>query len=183
MAASPQAFDRRVAVVVMGVSGCGKSTVAQRIARTMGLDGVDGDDLHSAQSVAKMSRGIALCDDDRWPWLDRIGARLSDRQQSPAGVALACSALRRAYRDRIRAASPGVCFVFLDGSFELVRARIQARKSHFMSAALLASQFETLERPTTDEHDVVSVSIDASIDTIAETAAAALRRGIGRYNA
>ena len=161
-------------VVVMGVSGSGKSVVAQAIARAMGLDCVDGDDLHLPASVAKMARGTPLDDADRWPWLDRIGARLCDAGRSPAGLALACSALKRAYRDRLRAAAPGVRFVFLDGSPELIHARMLERRDHFMPADLLQSQFATLERPAADERDVAKVSIDVPVDEVAAAAVDAL---------
>ncbi|HEX7441638.1 MAG TPA: gluconokinase, GntK/IdnK-type, partial [Caldimonas sp.] len=99
---------RRIAVVVMGVSGSGKSTVAAGIANALGLHFIDGDSLHSPENVAKMHAGIALRDEDRWPWLDRIGRRLADAAAWPRGVVIACSALRRVYRDRIRAGAPGV---------------------------------------------------------------------------
>ena len=99
----------------MGVSGSGKSTVAAGIAAALGLAFIDGDSLHTPASVARMRAGIALTDDDRWPWLDRIGACLGDVARYPQGIVIACSALKRAYRDRIRAAAPGVRFVFLDG--------------------------------------------------------------------
>ena len=110
-------------LIVMGVSGCGKSTMAAALGERLGLDMVDGDDLHLPESVAKMRSGIALEDADRWPWLDRIGAYLS--QPHPQGRVVACSALKRVYRDRIRAQAGDVCFVFLDGDFELIKQRMR----------------------------------------------------------
>ena len=165
----------RMAVVVMGVSGCGKSTVAQQLALALGLDFVDGDDLHSASSVAKMRDGTPLTDDDRWPWLARVGQRLADGAQSPAGVAMACSALRRSYRDRIRATAPGVRFVLLDGSAALIEARLSQRTDHYMPADLLASQFAALERPAADETDVHTLGIDAPVSELVAAAVAMLR--------
>ena len=165
----------RMAVVVMGVSGCGKSTVARQLALALGLDFVDGDDLHAASSVAKMRDGTPLTDADRWPWLARVGQRLADARQSPAGVAMACSALRRSYRDRIRAAAPGVRFVLLDGSAALIEARLARRADHYMPADLLASQFAALERPAADETDVHTLGIAASVPALVEAAVAALR--------
>ena len=165
----------RITVVVMGVSGCGKSTVAQQLALALGLDYVDGDDLHSATSVAKMRAGTPLIDTDRWPWLDRVGQRLANLPRSPAGVAMACSALRRSYRDRIRAAAPGVRFVLLDGSAALIEARLAQRTGHYMPADLLASQFAALERPSADETDVFTLSIDAAVPALVEAAVAWLR--------
>jgi len=164
----------RIAVVVMGVSGSGKSTVAAGIAAALGLVFIDGDGLHSPTSVARMRAGIALTDDDRWPWLDRIGACLADAASAPRGVAIACSALKRSYRDRIRAAAPGARFVFLDGPAALIEARMAARTGHYMPATLLASQLQTLERPGADEADVVRVAIDFPADEIVRRAVAAL---------
>ncbi len=150
----------------MGVSGSGKSTVGAAIADALGLDFVDGDAFHAPASVAKMRAGTPLEDADRWPWLDRIGARLAEAAHAPRGVAIACSALRRAYRDRIRAAAPGVRFVFLDGPADLIRARMAERAGHYMPGALLASQLETLERPQADESDVLRIETALAIDEI-----------------
>ena len=189
-AASPQASDRpaspaqpsrppgRWAVVVMGVSGTGKSSVAEGIAAALGLACVDGDHLHAPESVAKMKAGTPLCDADRWPWLDRIGACLCDAAAEPAGVAVSCSALRRAYRDRLRAAAPHVRFVFLDGSPELIRTRMVARRDHYMPPGLLDSQMQTLERPGFDEPGVLPVNIEAPLATVISQAVALLRRAM-----
>lgn len=166
---------KRLAVVVMGVSGCGKSTVAEGIAAALGLHYIDGDALHAPESVARMRAGVALQDEDRWPWLDRIGARLADAARWPQGVAIACSALRRAYRDRIRAAAPGVRFVFLDGPAELIGARMAARSDHYMPATLLESQLRTLERPGADETDVHRVDIGSAPDEIVACSVRALQ--------
>ncbi len=166
--------DPRPAVVVMGVCGCGKSTVAEGLARQLGLRCIDGDDLHGPANVAKMSQGIALTDADRWPWLDRIGAALADTRAAPAGVALSCSALRRRYRDRLRAACPGVRFVFLDGDAALIASRMQQRRGHYMPPALLQSQLGTLERPGADEPDVLRVDIAADAGGVIAAALAAL---------
>jgi len=132
----------RIALVVMGVSGSGKSTVAAGIAEALGLAFVDGDGLHSPESVALMQAGTPLTDAERWPWLGRIAARLADAERDPPGLVVACSALRRAYRDRIRAGAPGVRFVFLDGPAELIRARMSGRRGHYMPESLLAGVTE-----------------------------------------
>lgn len=160
-------MDSAASVVVMGVSGSGKSTVGALIADRLGLPFVDGDALHPVGNVTKMSAGIPLTDDDRWPWLDRVGERLS----SHAPVVIACSALRRSYRDRLRAAAPETRFVLLDGPRDLLVARLAARPGHFMPAALLDSQLETLERPELDEH-VLVYDIASTLD---ETVTAAVR--------
>ena len=173
--ASRPATEHRLAVVVMGVSGCGKSTLAAGIAAALDLPAVDGDDLHSAAAVSKMRSGTPLNDADRWPWLERIGARLADAQRSPAGMVLSCSALKKAYRERIRAACPGVRFVFLDGDPELIRTRMTARQGHYMPAGLLDSQLRTLERPGGDESDVYRVEIDAPLERQVALALAAFR--------
>jgi gluconokinase len=161
-------------LVVMGVSGSGKTVVGEALAGAAGLPFVDGDNLHVPEAVAKMARGIALDDADRMPWLDRIGAALADAAKYPRGLVIVCSALRRAYRDRLRrAAGPGLRFLFLDGSIELIRARIARRHHRYMPASLLDSQFATLERPT-GEADVVTVPIDGTIEAVTETALCAL---------
>ena len=167
-------MKHRLAVVVMGVSGSGKSTVAAAIAEKLGLHFIDGDGLHSAANVARMQAGTPLRDEDRWPWLDRIGARLSDAAQWPDGVVIACSALKRAYRDRIRSAAPGVRFVFLDGPAELIRTRMSERTGHYMPGTLLESQLQTLEPPGADETDVQRVGIELPADRVVDAAVLAL---------
>jgi len=144
-------------IVVMGVSGCGKSTVATGIAAQIGGTFTDGDDLHAPESIAKMAAGHPLNDDDRFPWLTRVGEALV---QGEGPQVVACSALKRIYRDRIRVAAGGpVSFVCLQGTPELLWQRMQARKGHFMPVTLLHSQLATLELPDVDE-DAVIVSID-----------------------
>ncbi|MFB2596232.1 gluconokinase [Herbiconiux sp. P17] len=135
-------------IVVMGVSGSGKSLIGSGLAARRGWAFVDGDDLHPEANVAKMAAGIPLTDDDRWPWLDAVAATLAG---APGGIVVACSALRRAYRDRIRTAAPGVVFVELAGSRELLWQRMTARPGHFMPASLLDSQLATLESLAADE--------------------------------
>lgn len=144
----------RLTIVVMGVAGCGKSTVGAALADQLGVHFVDGDDLHPASNVAKMRSGTPLTDDDRWPWLDAVGTVLADAFAHPDGVVVACSALRRQYRERIRAASPQARFLLLAVSPAVATARLAARGGHFMPASLIASQFATLELPAADERDV-----------------------------
>lgn len=166
-------MNKPLRLIVMGVSGCGKSTMAMALGERLGLEMVDGDDLHMPESVAKMRSGIALDDADRWPWLDRIGAYLS--QHHPQGRVVACSALKRAYRDRIREQAGPVCFVFLNGSFELIDARLRQRVGHYMQAGLLTSQFQTLEIPRSDETDVITLSITQPVDDLVRQVMAALQ--------
>ncbi|MBW9120457.1 gluconokinase [Microbacterium trichothecenolyticum] len=155
----------RARVVVMGVSASGKSSVGAELARLMGARFVDADDLHPAANVAKMSAGVPLQDEDRWPWLDAVAATLVDADRP----VVACSALKRSYRDRLRAAAPGVVFVHLTGSAELLAARARGREGHFMPPALLRSQLDTLEPLGEDE---VGVAIDVTA-TVADLALAA----------
>src|SRR5450755_1090200 len=177
MGVSPSASARRFAVVVMGVSGSGKSTVGAGIADALGLGFVDGDGLHSAENVARMAAGNALRDEDRWPWLDRIGACLTDTRSAPGGMAIACSALKRSYRDRIRAAAPGVRFVFLDGPAALIESRMTRRTGHYMPSTLLASQMQTLEPPGVDEGDALRVGVELPASEVVRGAVLALRTG------
>ncbi len=159
-ATSLSAGPKASAIVVMGVCGSGKSTVASALADALQLRMLDGDDLHEPLSVDKMRSGIPLEDADRLPWLDRVGSYLAAADaQSPRGRIVACSALKRAYRDRIRRICPAVCFVFLDGEPELIRQRMAQRVGHYMHIGLLASQLQALERPQADEADVISLDI------------------------
>jgi gluconokinase len=158
---------KRIVLVVMGVSGSGKSTIAASVAATLGAHFVEGDALHSQASVERMRAGTPLTDADRWPWLDRIGACLADVDRWPRGVVAACSALKRSYRDRIRVAAPGVGFAFLDGPASIIEERMATRLGHYMPASLLASQLQTLERPAADERDVLVVAIDRPASDIA----------------
>ena len=150
-------------MVVMGVTGSGKTTIGEALARTIRATYVDGDQLHPQANIAKMSAGIPLDDADRWPWLAKVGETL---RQQPAPVIVGCSALKRAYRDFIteRAGAP-VLFIYLDGSRELISRRMHERTGHFMPTSLLDSQFATLEAPGKDEN-AIAVSIDAPLDEI-----------------
>lgn len=180
----PTAAARLPSIVVMGVSGCGKSTVAQALAAQLGLEMIDGDDLHLPHSVAKMRAGQALNDADRWPWLERIGLSLaqglgqgsfsaaSNSSGLSSGRVVACSALKRSYRDRIRSLAPAVRFVFLDGDDGLIRQRLSARLGHYMQPDLLASQLQTLERPQTDETDVLTLDLSLPVPELVRLAEA-----------
>ena len=145
---------RRTPVVVMGVSGCGKSTVGRAIAHDFGAPFVDADDLHPTSNKEKMRRGEPLTDDDRWPWLDVVGERMARLDEAEGPVVVACSALRRAYRERLLAAAPDAVFVYLHGSRELLASRLAGRSHEFMPTTLLDSQLATLEVPGADERAV-----------------------------
>ena len=142
----------------MGVAGCGKTTLGKALAQALDLPFLDGDDLHTPQARAKMTAGVALNDADRAPWLDRIGAELADADAHSGGAIVACSALRRVYRDRLRAAvGPELRFAFLEGDKALMRERVASRRGHYMPASLIDSQFAALEAPI-GEIDVVTLA-------------------------
>jgi gluconokinase len=157
----------------MGVSGSGKTTVAELLAKQLGWPYMEGDRLHPPANVEKR-QGIPLTDADRAPWLDRIGEELKRWAAEGRSGVMTCSALRRAYRDRIRSARPDVRFVYLKGSQTLIESRVAARHHEYMPASLLKSQFATLEEPTPDEPGVVTVDADGSADQEVAAAIAAL---------
>ncbi len=161
-----------LAVVVMGVSASGKSTVGRELASLRGVEFVDGDDLHPAANVAKMAGGIPLDDHDREPWLDAVGDVLQAGARA-GGVVVACSALARRYRDRLRLHEPGVFFVHLDATADVLRSRARARVGHFMPPALLDSQLAALEQLEPDER---GIRLDVALDlpTVARLAFDAL---------
>lgn len=158
--------------VVMGVSGCGKSSVARMLAEAGGGDFLDADDFHPPANRAKMAAGIPLQDEDRWGWLDQLNAELASRSDSSRPTFLACSALRRVYRERLSSGLPGLRFIYLKGSRECIGERLAARTGHFMPAALLESQFATLEEP--HEGEALIVPIDQPLDEVVRTALASL---------
>jgi carbohydrate kinase (thermoresistant glucokinase family) len=135
----------------MGVSGSGKSLIGAGFARALGVEFVEGDQYHSAENIERMSRGIPLTDDDRARWLRLLAARIREAKDSGTGLVISCSALKRAYRDILRADAPELHFVFLKGRQDLVAQRVAARKGHFMPPSLLESQFTALEEPLPDE--------------------------------
>jgi gluconokinase len=145
------ALDPRV-LVVMGVSGSGKSTVAALVAEALGWDFAEGDAMHPPENVAKMHAGTPLDDADRWPWLGTIAAWIDERLADGRNGVVTCSALKRSYRDVLRA--PGVVFVHVVGADALIEGRMSARTGHFMPSTLLASQLATLEPPQADEPHV-----------------------------
>ena len=151
-------------VVVMGVSGCGKSTVGEALAASLGWRFLDADDFHPPANVAKMAAGTPLVDEDRWPWLDRLAAEMRAINAGGGDAVLACSALRQAYRDRLAAAGD-VRFVHLAGDLPTIAARLASRQHRYMPQSLLASQFATLEPPAdaigVDVRDPVAVQIAA----------------------
>lgn len=147
------------AVIVMGVSGCGKSTLGALLARTLGCPFLEGDDFHSDEAIDKMRGGHPLSDEDRWPWLDRVGHAAARSIADEGAVVVACSALRRCYRDRLRATiERPVQLILLENSRERLLERLTARPDHFMPVGLLDTQLATLERPQADEHALTLVT-------------------------
>jgi carbohydrate kinase (thermoresistant glucokinase family) len=163
------------AIVVMGVSGCGKSTIGLLVAEALGWSFEDGDAFHPPENVEKMRAGTPLTDDDRWPWLAAIAARIGRARAEGQGVVIACSALKRAYRDVLRDGQADIRFLHLTGEPGLIMARQAARTGHYMPASLIASQFAALEPPET-EADVIDLDVDPEPPVIAQKALAALRR-------
>jgi gluconokinase len=154
-------------LVVMGVSGSGKSTIADRLAERLGWTYEDGDRFHPAGNVAKMSAGQPLTDEDRRPWLQAIADEIDRVCEAGGRAVIACSALKRVYRDILVHERNDVRIVYLNGTQQLIADRLSQRKGHFMPPGLLASQFKTLEPPERNENPV-TVSIDASVDAIVD---------------
>lgn len=138
-------------IVVMGVTGTGKTTLARRLAKDLGWPFQEGDNLHSSNNIAKLAAGVPLTDEDRAPWLAAIGQWIDERRAQGGGGTVSCSALRRSYRDTLRAGRENVRFVLLTGTHAQISQRLVHRKGHFMSPTLLSSQLDTLELPTADE--------------------------------
>ena len=158
-------------VVVMGVCGCGKSALGERLAQALHLPFVEGDTLHPPANVERMARGVPLTDADRAGWLDAVAGLLAEA--GPAGVVVSCSALRRRYRDRLRAAAPDLHFVHLHGAREVLEQRLAARTGHYMPASLLQSQLDTLEPPQDDEA-VTTLDISHPLEALIAQAGAAV---------
>ena len=149
------------AIVVMGVSGCGKTTVASALAERLGWDYVEADGFHPTSNIEKMTAGIPLGDEDRWPWLDAMASYLEVARERGRPCVLACSALKRRYRDRLAGGHDDVRLVYLRGSYKTISGRMAGRTGHYMPPSLLKSQFETLEEPLPNENALVlSVEID-----------------------
>lgn len=161
-------------VVVMGVSGSGKTTIGTLVAHDLGVQFIDGDSLHPLENVQKMAAGTPLDDDDRWPWLEIVGRTLHEHGERREGLVVACSALKRAYRERIRSQAPSALFLHLDGTLEVLTRRIEGRSGHFMPAALLESQIETLE-PLAQEEGGYVLNIDQPVADMVDDAVTRLR--------
>lgn len=162
-------------IIVMGVSSSGKSLVGAALAARFGVPFIEGDELHPKANVEKMSKGIPLTDEDRWPWLDRVADALVSGTNEHGGAIASCSALRKIYRDRLRDAvgELGLRFIFLHGSKQVLGERMKRRKHHYMPTSLLDSQFATLEDPTGEER-VTTVDVDGKPEEVIAAATRAL---------
>jgi gluconokinase len=167
------------ALIMMGVSGSGKSTIAEKLAERLGWRYEDGDTFHPASNIAKMSAGQPLTDEDRWPWLQAIADEIDRACKAGEHVVIACSALKHSYRDVLVHGRDDVRIVYLRGTPELIAGRLAQRKGHFMPPGLLASQFKTLEPPGPDENPL-TVSIDASVEEIVDDITGQLRPSADR---
>lgn len=161
-------------IVVMGVAGCGKTSVGEALAGRLGWAMLEGDAFHPQANKNKMASGTPLGDEDRWPWLDEIARRMREIDQSGKNAVVACSALKRAYRDRLRKGGAEVRFVHLTGTRAVHEARIRARTGHFMPASMLESQLAALEPPGADE-GAIAVDIDQPLEAIVDEALTALK--------
>jgi gluconokinase len=155
-------------IVLMGVSGCGKSTTGTRLSKILGWPFRDADTFHPPGNIAKMSQGLPLTDEDRWPWLAAIAQWIGEQLTAGQSAIVSCSGLKRAYRRQIAGGRTGVQFVHLKGSMELIAERLGRRRRHFMPSSLLQSQFDALEEPAPDEHALV-VPITLPPKRVAET--------------
>lgn len=153
-------------LIVMGVSGAGKTRIGELLAERLHCDFTDGDAFHSAANKEKMHQGIPLTDDDRWPWLKAIRAAIEEKQRTHETAVFTCSSLKRSYRDILRAGDRDVCFVYLKGTREVLQERLTTRTGHFFDPSLLQSQLDTLEEPGVDE--AITVSIDLTPERIVD---------------
>lgn len=172
-------MDGEPVVVVSGVSGSGKSTVGRALAGRLGVEYTEGDEFHPPANIAKMAEGRPLTDEDRYPWLEAVAEWIGERLRAGAGGVVACSALKRRYRDLLRGAGPGgVWFLHLDADRELAAARVAARTGHFMPPSLVGSQFEALEPLEPDEAGAV-IAADTPLETLVARAVGLLRDRTG----
>lgn len=151
-----------IAAVLMGVAGCGKTSVGELLSERLGWPFFDGDNYHPEENIAKMTQGVPLDDNDRFVWLSRLHDLIEENLEAGNSMLLACSALKKSYRDQLKDGNPGTIFVYLKGDYELIFQRLQARQSHYMKAEMLQSQFAALEEP----EEAIVVDIDQDLVSI-----------------
>ncbi len=164
--------------ILMGVSGSGKSVVANRVAHQLQTAFLDGDFLHPRANILKMADGHPLDDQDRLPWLQAINDAAFAMQRTQAVSLIVCSSLKKSYRDILRAGNSNLKFIYLQGDFDTIESRLKARKGHFFKPAMLVTQFATLEEPAADETDVLKVDIRQSVDDVVAATVAAIKHEI-----
>jgi gluconokinase len=169
-----KSMSKAKAIILMGVSGCGKTSVGQRLSQKYGWHFFDGDDYQPQENIAKMAAGIPLEDDDRFPWLETLNNLISEHLEKEQTLLLASSALKQKYRDQLAKGNPQIVFVYLKGDFDLIFKRMKARAGHYMKAQMLRSQFEALEEPT----NALTVEISQSLDDIVNEISALLDKPI-----
>ncbi|MBZ4190258.1 gluconokinase [Niabella beijingensis] len=167
--------DQRI--IIMGVSGSGKTTVGKALAAARGYRFIDGDDLHPPGNIEKMRNGIPLTDEDRWEWLERIGNEMAEINEEGVTAVAACSALRKRYRDVLRHNSAVMVFIYLKGTFEQIHQLLATRKGHFMPVKLLESQFAALEEPAKDEADCYAIPLSDLKEELDQVNAVLTRNG------
>ena len=155
---------KKFVLVIMGVSGCGKSTIGRALANKLGWSFIDGDSYHPQENVDKMTSGIPLIDEDRTPWLENLNKLINDQLRNDKSLLLACSALKDQYRQILKGGNPDVSFVYLKGNFELINARLQSRPGHYMKPKMLQSQFDDLEEP----QDALVIDVVKSVPQIVD---------------
>jgi gluconokinase len=165
------------AIVVMGVSGCGKSAIGEPVAKELSLPVLEGDDFHPEANVERMASGLPLHDEHRWGWLDAIGAAIAEHMRDGGGVVVSCSALKRKYRDRLRGCYPDILFVYLKIDRQTAHKRVGGRKGHFMPETLVESQFADLEPPDADEQ-AWTMDGTRTIDDLVAAIVASVRDGV-----
>ncbi len=162
-------------IVIMGVSGSGKTTIGENLAEFLGWEFADADDFHPQENIEKMKAGFPLNDTDRWPWLQKIQDEIKRNLQENTDLVLTCSALKASYREMLLVNEESVKLVYLKGSFELIEERLKARENHFMKAGLLQSQFDTLEEPT----DAIVIDISQSVEDIVQEIVKSISSDLG----
>ena len=167
-------------IVIMGVSGSGKTTVGRALAERLACTCLDADDFHSEDNIEKMNSGIPLTDKDRWSWLEQLCSQIMEHHDRNRPLVLACSALKKRYRDILREAGEQVAFVYLEGSFELISHRMKTRKNHYMKEEMLKSQFEALEPLSVDER-MVTLDAAADVETLVDQIITLLKSGDEGY--
>ncbi|WP_297199965.1 gluconokinase [uncultured Pluralibacter sp.] len=163
--------------VLMGVSGSGKSAVASEVAYRLNAAFLDGDFLHPRSNIVKMSSGEPLNDEDRKPWLQALNDAAFAMQRTNKVSLIVCSALKKSYRDILRAGNPNLSFIYMKGDFEVIESRLKARKGHFFKTQMLVTQFETLQEPSAEERDVLVVDIDQPLEGVVSSTIALIEKG------